>query len=50
MEKRTWYVVGINNGEQKTVTIKAASKTEAIEKGLEKIGAKTLIDCKLKLN
>lgn len=45
----TWSVTGRNEWtmKPKTVTVKAASKAEAIEKGLKKIDTHVFINCTL---
>lgn len=44
-----WYVTGLDysNMKNKTVKVTAPDKKTAIDKGLEKIGTKRFVDCKL---
>ena len=49
-KKPTWIVTGVSYDDmkQKSVIVSALSKSEAIEKGLTKIGTKIYIECKLR--
>lgn len=49
MKQATWSVTGICEWTMrpKTVTVKAASKEQAIDKGLKKIDTNRFIECRL---